>query len=46
MIQQVDASTQPYNITGNELVLEFSPGGSVAAPTHRAGSGGGDGSDG
>jgi hypothetical protein len=38
--QQVTCTVQPYNINGNELVLQFSPGGSatpVAAPAQPSG---------
>jgi S-layer homology domain len=38
--QQVTCNVQPYNINGNELVLQFSPGGSatpVAAPAQPSG---------
>jgi hypothetical protein len=41
----IDGAGQPYNIASNDLVLEYSPGGSLARSSG-GGSGGGDGSDG
>jgi hypothetical protein len=44
--QQVTCSVQPYNITSNELTLQFSPGGSASvAPAVAQPSGARDGSD-
>jgi hypothetical protein len=43
--QQVTCSVQPYNINANELVLQFSPGGSVTVVAPARPSGAGDGRD-
>jgi S-layer homology domain len=43
--QQVSCTVQPYQLNSNELVLQFSPGGSVVAAASAQSSGASDGSD-